>query len=647
MKRLTLGKRIGLVGCLILVTVASALFYFISEGFSKDIAGARAEQNGNLYQRPLEELLRWVPERELMVRRSLVAPNSAAADSSAVDTRIDAGFDLLQQVDKELGAGLEFTPEGLAKRKRERLQFEVVRAEWLALKNSADVRTIGASDAAHEQLTADLRGMIAHAGDTSGLILDGDLDSYYLVDVTLGTLPQTQDRMALLEKAADDSLQTGNSTESGRRNLAVMAALQQADEDRILGDVDTSLKEDANFHGVSPSLQAHLPPAAADYKKANDLLQSDLAKAIEISAATVTGPPLHQVVEDARNASFALWTVGSSELQGLLEARIRDLSRLRMVALLITSIALIGSFGVAAWVVQDATRSLRALSGRVLGQSKEISDNLAGMAEASQTLADSSSDQAVALEQTSTAGEEIRSIAERNNGNARSAAELVKDSQAKFSETTRLLSEMVSAMGGIGDGVGEIGKIIKIIDGIAFQTNLLALNAAVEAARAGEAGASFGVVADEVRRLAQHCAKAAVETETLIEAAMSRVGGGKATVEKMVGAIHIVESTSVKLKSMIDEVTESTAEQTQGVNEVAKAIRQMERTTQRNAATAEESAASILQLRSNSEMLLEVVGEVAALVGGSGTMPDHDADVRRGMKFSGKKDRQRFSRDTS
>lgn len=681
MRRLTLGKRIGLVGCLVLMTVAIALFYFISKGFSKDIAVARAEQNGNLYQRPLEDLLQAVPARELAAHRELLARRESAAGASAPaslsaasshsstasgslsslddpDAQIDGFFAGLQQVDRQLGEGLEFTPEGLAKRGRERLRFETVEAEWTALKHAGPDGVAGAnSDAAHEQLTADLRGMIAHAGDTSGLILDGDLDSYYLVDVTLGALPQMQERLAMLEKLGADSFARGKDTEGMRREIAVMAALEQADEDRVLGDLDTSLKEDANFHGVSPSLQRNVPPAAAAYKQANDALERVLGTMAAgpgitgITDAALPGTALQEVrfreeVEAARASSFALWRVGSVELAVLLQQRIDDLSRQRLVALGLTTSSLLVAFGVAGWVIRDATGALRAMSERVLGQSQEIAENLSGLAEASQTLADSSSAQAAALEETSAAGEEIRSMANRNNANADSAAELVKNSQARFQETTRLLTEMVGAMGGIGDGVGEIAKIIKIIDGIAFQTNLLALNAAVEAARAGEAGLGFGVVAEEVRRLAQHCAKAAVETEILIEAAMERVGGGKATVEQMVTALHIVSDDSVRLKGMVEEVSQSSTEQTRGVAEVAKAIQQMELMTQRNAATAEESAASVLQLRSHSALLLEVVEEVSVLVGGAaadaGSGPE--AGERRPLQYAGDGAARRFDR---
>ncbi len=641
MKQMTLGKRISLAGCLILITVAVALFYFISQGFSKDISIAVAEQNGNRYLRPLEALLSTVPDHELAARRLLRGDHTAAADLDRLAAQVDAAFERLGHVDHQLGPALEFTPEGLAKRKRERLQASTVRSEWLALKAVSQGGTadqVAASDAAHDQLTADIRGMIGHAGDTSNLILDGDLDSYYLVDVTLATLPQTQDRLASIARLGEDLLAAQNISGKKGRDLAVAAAmLKQADLDHLLGDVDTSLKEDPDFHGTSPSLQKNLPPATEAYRQKNQLLIDLVAKMLDPQATTpVTAYQFQAAAAAARAAAFDLWTVSSEELEVLLERRIDDLASKRLIALTFTAFALLLSFGTATWVVRNATRSLRSMSDRVLGQSQQIAHNLSGLAEASASLASSSSNQASALEETASAGEQIRSMAERNGDNSRSASQLVRDSQSKFEETTRLLNEMVGAMSGIGDGVGQISKIIKIIDGIAFQTNLLALNAAVEAARAGESGLGFGVVAEEVRRLARHCAEAALETETLIEEAMGRVGGGRATVEKMVAAVHMVAGDSVKLKGLIESVSASSSEQSRGVSEVAKAIQQMESMTQANAATALQSASSVVELKANSDQLLEVVEEVAALVGGS----TRDATIH----YAGPETKRRFTR---
>jgi len=219
------------------------------------------------------------------------------------------------------------------------------------------------------------------------------------------------------------------------------------------------------------------------------------------------------------------------------------------------------------------------------------------------------------LEETSASTEEINSMARKNSESSRSAAELVTRSQEKFGEANRSLDEMVKSIGEITTESDKISKIIKVIDEIAFQTNILALNAAVEAARAGETGLGFAVVADEVRNLAQRCAQAARDTATLIEGSIARSSEGKTKVNQVASAIRAITEESANLKLLVDDVDQSSQEQTRGVGQVAKAIVQMEQVTQRNAANAEESASSAVQLRAQSAALKDLVGQVMVLVG--------------------------------
>jgi methyl-accepting chemotaxis protein/methyl-accepting chemotaxis protein-1 (serine sensor receptor) len=233
----------------------------------------------------------------------------------------------------------------------------------------------------------------------------------------------------------------------------------------------------------------------------------------------------------------------------------------------------------------------------------------------SQSLAQGSSEQAASLEETSASGEEINSMAHKNMENSSAAAELVTGSQLKFVQTNQSLEQMVVAMEEINTQSGKISKIIKVIDEIAFQTNILALNAAVEAARAGEAGMGFAVVADEVRNLAQRCAQAAKDTETLIAESISKSGEGKSKVDQVAAAIRSISEESNKVKLLVDEVNVGSQEQSRGFQQIAKALTQMDQVTQQTAASAEESAAAAKELTSQAETLENILGRLTSMVG--------------------------------
>jgi methyl-accepting chemotaxis protein/methyl-accepting chemotaxis protein-1 (serine sensor receptor) len=189
-------------------------------------------------------------------------------------------------------------------------------------------------------------------------------------------------------------------------------------------------------------------------------------------------------------------------------------------------------------------------------------------------------------------------------------------SQRKFADANRSLDELVTAMGGIAASSDKISRIIKTIDEIAFQTNILALNAAVEAARAGEAGMGFAVVADEVRNLAQRCAQAARETAALIEESIASAGDGKAKVDRMADVIRGITEESARVATLVDQVSQDSQEQVRGIDQIGKAISQIEQVTQRAAASAEECASAAEELDAQSESLQESVARITAMVGG-------------------------------
>jgi methyl-accepting chemotaxis protein len=228
----------------------------------------------------------------------------------------------------------------------------------------------------------------------------------------------------------------------------------------------------------------------------------------------------------------------------------------------------------------QAVNTMRKKMGEAVGQS----------ADTSQLLSDAAAKQASSLEETSSSIEEMASMIRQSAENAAQTNKLMSTAQEVIKTADSSVTQLNGSMKEITAASEQTQKIVKTIDEIAFQTNLLALNAAVEAARAGEAGSGFAVVADEVRNLALRAAEAARNSTGMMEDIVAKVKHGEELVTVTYNAFRQITDSSERVVILMKDIGTATSEQSQGIDQINRAVAEMNQVTQENAASAEELA---------------------------------------------------------
>ena len=354
---LKLSWKLALIGVSSMLPLLCGTLYLINKYTDKDIRFAVLEQSGNRFLQPLDSLLETLPQHQALVLRSRAGEPVAAAELAAKQTDVDQAFAALQGVTAELGASLQYSPGDLAGQKRAGLQLNTALGEWQEMKRSLNQLTLEEIGVRHARMMAQIRGLIAYIGNTSKLILDPDLDSFYLVDMILVALPQTQERLAVIVAAGIDILHRPDSTARERADLAGQAVqLKESDLDRLTVDAQTVLVGDVKSHGVSKSLQRNLPPAIKDFSDAAEKFIALIKPLAESGRSDVPLAKFAAAGLDARALSFKLWTVGSRELDLLLQKRIDDLNQARVWGLGLVALSMALAAGVTLMVARSINR---------------------------------------------------------------------------------------------------------------------------------------------------------------------------------------------------------------------------------------------------------------------------------------------------
>ncbi|MDY3562523.1 methyl-accepting chemotaxis protein [Gemmata sp. JC673] len=257
--------------------------------------------------------------------------------------------------------------------------------------------------------------------------------------------------------------------------------------------------------------------------------------------------------------------------------------------------------------LNEAVASVRAALEGVREVAEQLADASGQLSSASEEISSGAQEQASSLEETASALQEITATVKQSADNAQQARQLAGGSREVAEKGGQVVSGAVEAMGEINASSKKIADIITTIDEIAFQTNLLALNAAVEAARAGEQGRGFAVVATEVRNLAQRSATAAKEIKALIQDSVKKVDAGTELVNKSGNTLAEIVGSVKRVTDIVTEMAAASREQSAGIEQVNKAVSQMDTVTQRNASQTEEMSATAQALTDQAAQLRDLL----------------------------------------
>ena len=293
-----------------------------------------------------------------------------------------------------------------------------------------------------------------------------------------------------------------------------------------------------------------------------------------------------------------------------------NLRRFRIISAGVLLVAL-GSIIATGVLAVRISRELAGIATALAEGAQQMNAFSDSVAQTSQRLADGAHSQAASLQQTTGALVAMGDATRRNAAHAEAAKSLVNGTRHTVSEGEKHMCELSQAMLAIKGSSGDIAHIIRTIDEIAFQTNILALNAAVEAARAGEAGAGFGVVAEEVRNLAQRSGRAARDTSDKIETAKGKGNIGESISQHMAANLGEIVEKVRKIDELIAEVARSSSQQSEGIGQVTSAVTEIDHVMQVNASGAENSAQSARQLQEHAAQLDKLVIRLHVLIQGT------------------------------
>ncbi len=528
--RLPFWAKATAVGLMVIVPLCLTEWMLVAQDDYK-IDFARWEMYGTKYLRPVSRLEgSFTQYRTIIHRAASVTDVDPTAALVAIEDRVDADLDALMEADSSLGVPLKTTSKELVDRGRGAAQAANIEVAWRRIEElRRSGRPFAEVDEALGVLVGTVRVLINHVGDSSKLILDPDLDTYYVMDALLLKLPDIIERIGQIADQSHDLIDKQQLTLEDREAISGKVALMMSAADGLESDIQTAIQEtpQLNKHG---GLKAGLHGPLGDSLSALRRLADEVRRGIIVAPApTLSAADLQAAAETARASNVLLWAALLDHEDIMLGTRLEE-DLVRKWQVVGSSLVVFALMGMLAFLLGRNFRVLRRTIASLQGSVAVLTKAVDAIEGHNNAHGEALTRQAAALQETQTTAQQIKqtsqiaaqsavgilSVAERADTLGRAGEIAIEASLEGLQDIRTQFMELGGKIRELNERTAQIGGITQTVKDLADQSNMLALNAAIEAARSGEHGKGFTVVAREIRNLADQSIQATSRVQELL-----------------------------------------------------------------------------------------------------------------------------------